>query len=102
MNSKMRNLAKVSLLAAIFLWAGRGLDAQTGTTPSQSNPSSAGSNGSIAAGKDTSPVNSSNVMNNMATRESDTFKKFQAIPDTEFDKKVKVGEAFLQNFETSI
>jgi tetratricopeptide (TPR) repeat protein len=102
MNSKPTNSAKVSFLAAIFLCSGPGLFAQTGTTPTQSNPSSPGSNGSIVTGKDTSPVNSSNVMNNMSTRESDAFKKFQAIPDSQFDKKVKVGEEFLKKFETSI
>jgi tetratricopeptide (TPR) repeat protein len=102
MNSKPTNWAKLGLFAAIFLCSGPGVFAQTGTTPTQSNPSSPGSNGSIVQGKDTSPVNSSNVMNNMSTRESDAFKKFQGIPDSQFDKKVKVGEEFLKKFETSI
>ena len=102
MSTKITNLAKVSLLAGILLSAGTSLFAQTGTTPTQSNPSSPGSNGSIVQGKDTSPVNSSNVMNNLSTRESEAFQRFQAIPDSQFDKKVKVGEEFLKKFQNSI
>lgn len=102
MNNKIKKLAKVSLIAGILLSSGGGLFAQTGTTPTQSNPSSPGSNGSIVQGKDTSPVNSSNVMNNLATRESEAFQRFQAIPDSQFDKKVKVGEEFLKKFQNSI
>jgi len=102
MNRKMKNLVKCGLIAGILLSAGGGLMAQTGTTPTQSNPSSPGSNGSIVQGKDTSPVNSSNVMNNMSTRESEAFQRFQAIPDSQFEKKVKVGEEFLKKFQNSI
>jgi tetratricopeptide (TPR) repeat protein len=102
MDRKPKAWTKLSLLAVILLCAGPGLFAQTGTTPTQSNPTSPGANGSIVQGKDTSPVNSSNVMNNMSTRESDAFRSFQTIPDSQFDKKVKVGEEFLRKYESSI
>jgi tetratricopeptide (TPR) repeat protein len=88
-------------LLAILLLAASPLFAQTGSTPGQSNPSSPGANGSIVAGKDTSPLNAETVMNNAATREADAFKTFQAIPDSQFDKKVKVGEEFLRKYSNS-
>jgi tetratricopeptide (TPR) repeat protein len=88
-------------LTVILLCSMPPLFAQTGTTPGQSNPSSPGANGSIVSGKDTSPLNAETVINNAATREADAYKTFQAIPDSQFDKKVKTGEEFLRKYSNS-
>jgi tetratricopeptide (TPR) repeat protein len=77
------------------------LFAQTGTTPAESNPSSTGANGSIASGKDTSPLNSMNTMNMAAPREASAFKTLQQIPDTDFDKKIKAGDEFIKKYNNS-
>lgn len=96
-----RHRAKFSLQGALLLCAGPALLAQTGTTPTQSNPSSPGANGSIVQGKDTSPVNSTNTMNMAATRETNAFQVFQNIPDSQFEKKIKSGDEFIKKFATS-
>lgn len=92
---------KLILLTAFLLVSSPALLAQTGSTPSQSNPSSPGANGSIVQGKDTSPLNSTNTMNMAATRETNAFQVFQNIPDSQFEKKIKSGDEFIKKFANS-
>ena len=101
MNIPSSSRAKVVPLATLLFCATPALLAQTGATPGQSNPSSPGSNGSIVQGKDTSPLNSMTTMNMAATRETNAFQVFQAIPDSQFDKKIKSGDEFIKKFSTS-
>jgi tetratricopeptide (TPR) repeat protein len=101
MNTPSTHQGKVVFLAALLLCIPPAVLAQTGSTPSQSNPSSPGANGSIVQGKDTSPLNSAATMNMAATRETNAFQVFQSIPDSQFDKKIKSGDEFIKKFATS-
>jgi tetratricopeptide (TPR) repeat protein len=101
MNTPSTHRPKVAFLATLLFCATPAVLAQTGSTPSQSSPSSPGANGSIVQGKDTSPLNSTTTMNMAATRETNAFQVFQAIPDSQFDKKIKSGDEFIKKFATS-
>jgi tetratricopeptide (TPR) repeat protein len=55
----------------------------------------------LANGKDKSPTNYENTMNMAPPRESNAFKTFEAIPDSQFEKKTKSGEEFIRKFSNS-
>jgi tetratricopeptide (TPR) repeat protein len=97
MRNKFIIPTKLALFAAFLLCCAPTLRAQ-----SASNPSTApASEGSIVNGKDKLPTNYDNTINMAATRETNAFKVFQAIPDSAFDKKVKAGDDFIRKFSTS-
>lgn len=68
----------------------------------QSNGGSAASNsGGINPVKDTPPLDANALVNQAPGREANAFKKFQQIPDTDADKKIKAGEDFISKYNSS-
>lgn len=100
MSSKAVRWATAGLMAVVLLGAARGAIAQS--TGSQSTPDSPGATGSIAAGKDNSPLNAANALRNVSPREEGLYQTFKDTPDTQLDKKVKLGKDFLKDFSNSI
>ena len=86
-----------SFLAALLLVFAPALPAQMGGT---ANPPP--STGNITNGKDKSPTNYENTMNMASPRETDAFKVFVNIPDSNFDKKSKTGEEFIHKYPNSV
>jgi tetratricopeptide (TPR) repeat protein len=94
MNPKSKNCIKLSLLAAALLFSSTSLFAQSGST-------SGGTASDLENGKDKTPTNYENTMNMASPRETDAFKVFSAIPDSDFDKKAKSGEDFIRKYPKS-
>jgi tetratricopeptide (TPR) repeat protein len=94
MNSKSKNPIKLSLLAAALLFASPTLFAQSGST-------SGGSANDLENGKDKTPTNYENTVNMASPHETDAYKSFSAIPDSNFEKKTKSGEDFLHKYPNS-
>jgi tetratricopeptide (TPR) repeat protein len=85
-------LVFVVLAAAIFVIAPR-LCAQGSPQPD--------AEGDLGQGKNKSPDNYENTMNMAPTRETNAFKAFEAIPESNTEKKIKTGEEFVRKFATS-
>jgi len=94
MNPPSGNRLRLRLLPVILLLSAPGLFAQNGSTPPDPE-------GNIGTAKDKTPTNYENSMNRAPSRETNAFKVFQAIPDSQFEKKVKAGEDFLHKFGSS-
>lgn len=100
MNGKSQNRMRIILLSlsAILLIFGPGLFAQSG----QGMGNTGGGEGSKSSGKDNSPLDYDTAVNTSNPRENNAYKHFQALPDSDFAKKVKVGEEFIQKFPDSV
>jgi tetratricopeptide (TPR) repeat protein len=98
MKIQTANCAKIFVLAVLLFYSGVPVLPQSASSPQ------AGANkpaSETTPGKDASPLDNDNLANNAPSRETKAFNSFQAIPDAQFDKKVKAGEDFLHKYANS-
>lgn len=56
----------------------------------------------INSGKDSAAMNFMNAYNAASSKEAEAFTKFQQIPDTDSDKKIKAGDDFIKRYGNSL
>jgi len=92
----MKFSSSLTFGASILLCSGL-LCAQAAAAPAQSNP-----NAPAAAKDDKVPPSIDGVLKTVPGKEQKAFKQFRDVPQMEVDKKIQLGEEFVQKYPSSV